>query len=490
MIRSNKMFVLYLLVLAVNNLAWAVESKNDKLEPKEPGASLVSFSVKSTVTFADIDKNGLIDFQENKAYEREKLNIFDKDHNGKLNEAEKERFCFIDKIISAGGESLEALNDEDRQLYKKWRTYILFLIQRRNENAALDREKKTKSNSIIKCYPNKVCDDPANPNYGTMGSHPISTIEQSSPVSKRVNNTNKKNNVTIFYNAGLNSAMKELITEFERVSLESKVISESSGSLLAVRKVTELNKKADVVLVADELLIRKMLITQYADWYIGYCKDSIVLAFTDKSKYTSEINTQNWYNILLRKDVRFGYANPELAPIGYNTLCLWKLADLYYNIGKPQEGIYSALKNFCLKENVLPDVAELLHLLESLSLDYAFVYESTAKQHNLKYIQLPKEINLGSPELAAVYKEAKIEVERKKGGKEIIIGAPIIFALTIPKDAVNFTGAVEFVKFLLGPQGQRILTANDQGLIQPYTAYSPENIPEEIRNTFLLKSNE
>ncbi len=491
MIKANKILVLFLLVLAFYNLAWAAESKSDKPKPKDSSVSLVSFLVKSTVTFADVDKNGLIDSQENKAYESEKLKIFDNDHDGKLNEAEKDRFFFIDKIISAGGESLEALSDEDRRLYKKWRTYILFLIQKSHENAALDREKKTKSNPIIKCYPDKVCNDPSSPYYGTTGSFDVSAVGKNGPAGhepESVQNTQEKK-LTVFYAAGLNTAMGSLVKEFEKEFPSYKVIFEPSGSILAVRKVTELNKKADVVLVTDETLIKNMLIPRYADWYIRFYKDSIVLVFTEKSKYTNEIDAKNWYNVLLRKDVRFGYANPDLAPIGYKTLLLWKLADLYYK-DKPQGGIYAMLKKSCPVENVLPDVADLLFPLESLSLDYAFVYESTAKQHNLKYIRLPKEINLGSPELAETYKRAEIEIEKEKGGKEKTKGAPITFALTILKDADNFPGAVKFVNLLLGPQGKRILKENDQELMQPSTAYNLDNVPKEIRNAVPLENNE
>jgi molybdate/tungstate transport system substrate-binding protein len=462
MTKANKILLVFLLVSALYNLACCAE-------PSSP----VSFSVKSTITFADVDKNGVIDAQENKAYESEKLKIFDTDHDGKLNEAEKTRFERIDKIISAGGKSLEELSGEDKQLYKKWRAFILSLIQKSEEKAASERERKTKANAIVKCYPDKVCDDPSSPYYGTTGSP----------------DTSLKNNLTIFYAAGLNAAMQSLIKEFEKVSGGHKIILESSDSILAVRKVTELNKKADVILVADESLIKNMLIPQYTDWYIRFYKDSIVLAFTDKSKYTNEIDAQNWYNLLLRKDVRFGYANPELAPIGYKTLLLWKLADLYYK-DKPQGSIYVTLKDACPKENVLPDVAELLPLLESLSLDYAFVYESTAKQHNLKFIQLPKEINLGSPELADTYKQVEVEIERKEGSRETIIGAPITFALTILKDADNFSGAVKFVKLLLGSEGERILKENGQELMQPSTAYNLDKVPEEIRNVVSLKNNE
>jgi len=293
--------------------------------------------------------------------------------------------------------------------------------------------------------------------------------------------TKSPKNLTIFYAAGLNAAMDEAFKEFRKTHTQTEIIGESSGTLLAIRKITELNKQADIIFVADPLSIKSMLMPRYADWYISFYKDRVVLVYTDKSKYTNEINAQNWYKILARPDVRFGYANPNLAPIGYRTLMTWQLADLFYKDNIDGKTIYAALKEKCPKEFIMPDVAEMLHILESLSLDYGFVYESTAKQHNLKYIQLPKEIDLSSEEYAELYKQATVEVTSSKTGKtETMKGAPVIFSFTILKDALNYQAALEFAEFFLGPEGQKILAANDQTMIKPCILFAPEKIPGKL----------
>jgi len=288
--------------------------------------------------------------------------------------------------------------------------------------------------------------------------------------------------INVSFAAGLNSSINQAINEFKKIYPKARFVKESGGTLLLIRKITELNQLPDVVFVADSLAIKNKLIPEYADWYIKFYEDRIVLAYSERSKYTNEINSRNWYNILLRKDVRYGYANPNLAPVGYRTLMSWQLAGLYYNEKIGQMSIYDSLKNSCPKENILPDVAELLNLLESLSLDYAFVYESTAKQHNLKYVRLPEEIDLGNDELSDLYKQAKVELSTgKKTQKEILTGSPITFGLTILKGATNSKGAVEFVKFFLGPAGRKILDSNYQTMLNPPLAYNARNVPEELR---------
>jgi molybdate/tungstate transport system substrate-binding protein len=284
--------------------------------------------------------------------------------------------------------------------------------------------------------------------------------------------------INVSFNAGLNSSVSQVINEFKKMYPKVNFIRESGGTLLLIRKITELNQLPDVLFVADSLAIKNRLMPEYADWYIKFYQDRIVLAYSDKSKYTNEINKRNWYQVLLR----FGYANPNLAPVGYRTLMSWQLADLYYKEEIEHKSIYESLKGSCPADNIMPDVAELLNLLESLSLDYAFVYESTAKQHNLKYIQLPKEIDLGSDEFSEFYKQAKVEISTKKNTqKETLAGAPITFGLTILKGAANTKGAIEFVKFFLGPVGRKILDSNYQTMLNPPLAYNAKNIPEELK---------
>jgi ABC-type molybdate transport system substrate-binding protein len=42
----------------------------------------------------------------------------------------------------------------------------------------------------------------------------------------------------------------------------------------------------------------------------------------------------------------------------------------------------------------------------------------------------------------------------------VIRGAPILYALAIPREAANVTGARAFVEWLLGPEGRAVLVRN------------------------------
>ncbi|MBL7130001.1 MAG: tungstate ABC transporter substrate-binding protein WtpA [Candidatus Omnitrophica bacterium] len=290
-----------------------------------------------------------------------------------------------------------------------------------------------------------------------------------------------KEKITIFYAANLISVINDLTDEFERLYPDIEIISESSGSVLAIRKVTELNRVADMIFVADYKLIEEMLIPEYTDWGILLFRDPMVLAFTERSRYTNEISSENWYKILMRPEVTYGYANPNLAPAGYRTLMVWQLADLYYKDRTDGKSIYESLRAKCPEDYVRPDIAELIPTLESMALDYLFVYQSTAEQHNLKFIRLPEEINLSNEKFEDLYKKASVKVTGKKGQEQIVCGKPVVFAFSILKDTPNRKAAINFARFLLSKTGQVIMDRNFQPQIVPAPAINRENVPEELR---------
>jgi len=126
---------------------------------------------------------------------------------------------------------------------------------------------------------------------------------------------------------------------------------------------------------------------------------------------------------------------------------------------------------------------DLLYLLESGDLDYAFEYRSVAQQHEFGYIELPLEIDLSSLELEEFYAKAQVEVTGSEPGiTSVLTGAPIVYGLTIPTNAANLEMAIEFVKFLFSSDGQAIMENCGQPAIVPAVASDPEKVPEELRD--------
>ncbi len=283
--------------------------------------------------------------------------------------------------------------------------------------------------------------------------------------------------LVVFHAGSLTVPMEALTAAFAKEHPGVVFETEASGSRTAARKVSELGREADLVLSADYTVIDHLLIPDYASWNIRFARNTMVIVYTEKSKFADEINAENWYEILLRDGVVYGHSDPDADPCGYRTLMVWQLAESYYE----QPGLYEALETHCPPENVRPKAVELLALLESGDMDYAFEYRSVALQHGLLYVELPDALNLGSVDFADFYAQAKVEVSGTEPGTTITqVGSPIVYGVTIPKNAPHPELAIEFVKFLIGPEGQRIMEENGQMPIVPAVANPKEGLPEAL----------
>ena len=283
------------------------------------------------------------------------------------------------------------------------------------------------------------------------------------------------NYLTIFHAGSLSVPLQKIGEEFSHKHPRIRIAFESSGSIDAVRKITDLNKSCDVLAVADWILIPKMMYDKHASWVIIFASNEMVIAYTDKSKYSNEIDSTNWYKILSRDDVTIGRSDPNCDPCGYRALMVFQLASIYYSDPSINTTLWEH-ENTIVK----PKSVELLALLEAGQLDYAFEYKSVAVQHHLKYVELPDEINLSNWTLRDYY--AQVNVTISKGSEKVVIkGAPILYGVTIPSNAKHPSDAIEFIKFMLSEDGRNIIEECGQNPIYP--AYTDElaRVPPELK---------
>lgn len=256
--------------------------------------------------------------------------------------------------------------------------------------------------------------------------------------------------VIIFHAGSLTVPLAEIEKQFEASHPEIDILREAGGSTKMARMISELNKPADIMASADFKVIDKTLIPQKAAWNIRFASNQLVLCYTGKSRFADEINAQNWYEILARKGVIWGHSDPNLDPCGYRSLMVLQLAEKYYN--KP--GLYDRLLANRPEKNVRPKSVELVSLLKTGNMDFAWEYLSVAVQHQLKYIQLDDHINLGNYKYDKFYAQAEVKVTGKKPGTWITrVGQSCTYGITLIKDAPNAGGAVQFLEFMLSPSG-------------------------------------
>jgi molybdate/tungstate transport system substrate-binding protein len=311
-----------------------------------------------------------------------------------------------------------------------------------------------------------------------------------------------------------------LMVPFERIEEEYEtrhpdidVIVEGHGSIQVIRHVTELDARADVMAVADHSLIPMMMYgnqvagttSDYATWYVRFATNRVGVAYTSQSKYADEITSANWYDILSRPDIKLGFSDPRIDSCGYRALMLCQLAEGYYNddaILEKVMGDFSPPLTVMQEDDVtvisVPEVLKprkvtirgssvvLLGLLDSGDLDYAFEYESVAKQHGLGFVELPPEIDLSSRSLAEAYGHVmvRLDFQRFASVTPEFLGEPIVYGLSIPATASHSEAAEDFIEFLLGPDGYSLLGETYHPPLVPPEADNPGSMPPALKAVF------
>ena len=323
---------------------------------------------------------------------------------------------------------------------------------------------------------------------------------------------NGKQILKIYCAASLLFPLGKIEEAYEMLHPDTDVEIEGHGSIQVIRQVTELHQRADLLMVADYSLIPLMMYNSgnsntstFADWYVRFASNEIVLAYTDSSRRANDVNSTNWFSILQEPNVVFGFPNPTIDALGYRALMVIQLAEAYYgsnsifhnlvtrNFDPPISSIPSD-DNYTI---IVPEILQpkghnivlrassiqLVPLLESGSLDYCFLYTSNAKQYGLRYIEFPDEFNLGNPDFENLYEHiivkflhqrfATVALDRK--------GETIYYGFTIPKNAVQPDLTEDLVKYLISDSGRDIFESAWQQILVPSYTDNEVAIPVGLR---------
>ena len=337
----------------------------------------------------------------------------------------------------------------------------------------------------------------------------------SAPVpSEAIATDSGKSTIKVFAAGSLIIPFGDLEKAFEARHPGIDVQAEYHGSIQVIRHATELHEDIDVVATADASLIPMLMYinnpetgSPYADWYIRFATNRLALAYTPGSKYANELTVDNWPEILSRPDVRVGLSDPRFDALGYRALMAYVLAEKmtgqnnYFSpMFKDQfSNPVTVFRDEGLATVTVPEILEtktgshilirgasiqLIALLESGDIDYAFEYESVIQQHDLQMLRLPDAINLGADGYEDRYNKVVVELDFQRFAtvKPVFSGERIGYGITIPANAPHPEEAALFIAFLLGPEGRAVMAANYHPMFDPAIADRYENLPVELQS--------
>jgi len=221
------------------------------------------------------------------------------------------------------------------------------------------------------------------------------------------------------------SLAKPLATVADSFRASSGIVmhTELGGSMEHARKITELGRVPDAIVLVDDEVIASLM-PAHIDWYVRFATNRLVIAYGPKSRLADSITSDNWWRILTRPGVTIGRADPAVAPVGKHALALLKRTGSYYKSAAVSE----RLAEHAPLKFVRPNAAELAALLETGEVDYIIDYASVARQYGFRFVSLPEDL-----------------------------ATPVLYGVSVPRGAAHFSEGVKFAAFLLSDAGKSIL---------------------------------
>jgi ABC-type molybdate transport system substrate-binding protein len=222
--------------------------------------------------------------------------------------------------------------------------------------------------------------------------------------------------------------VKEAAKKWDALHPELPSVVTPGGSVDLVRDCIA-GEPCDLLISADDTIIRTMMMPKYADGYRIWAGNKMVITGND-------IADKNWEEKLLAPDATFKHHNPYGDPGGYRAVMAMLLADVY------KSGLADRLMNHPGHIGMEKSTGPFGNQKEA---KYEFTYYSGAKSSGANFAELPAVMDLSDPALADTYAKVSFAVDNEN----TVIATPIVHALTIPKTAAHKEAAKEFAKMFL-----------------------------------------
>ncbi len=262
------------------------------------------------------------------------------------------------------------------------------------------------------------------------------------------------------------------------------------GSLTLAREIAQGNPVSVFLSVSKSAVSSTYLNSTAPGWAIAFAGDQMSIAYSNATKHdlaaekvitafqsASETNTTGawsaFYSNLTSGSVKVGMSDPNADPAGFRGWLVLEAAGFAYAEGNQSHFTTRMLQN---KGNVTgASAADLVAPLQAGQIQFLFIYRSAAVAQNLNYLHLPSSVNLGNPSIEKYYSQFTYKTA---GGLET--AAPIVLFATVPKDATNPFGSLEFTSYIV--QHSSVLSSYGLTPFSPAVLYNSTDVPQTIQN--------
>ena len=239
------------------------------------------------------------------------------------------------------------------------------------------------------------------------------------------------------------------------------------GTNAAIRMVEDGHKHPDVVISADDVLLRDRLYEAHTDWDVEFASNSVGLAYNPDTEFGRRLDDEPWYEIAADADEgELAISDPDLDPLGYRAMVAFELAEAEYGL----DGFVDRLADRVYRE---PEEPQLLAGVETGNRAAAVAYRNMAADHGLPFVEFPDAYNFSNPEYEAQYASVSYTTDEGYTAR----GNTIIYNATVLDRADNPDAGRQFVRFLA--DSHDLLAEN--GLTVDGFPNSHGAVPDEIQ---------
>jgi molybdate/tungstate transport system substrate-binding protein len=220
----------------------------------------------------------------------------------------------------------------------------------------------------------------------------------------------------------------------------NKLANEIKGKLVPGDVFISANPK-----INDDLMGAKN--GSWVEWYVTFAQSPLVIGYNPSSRFAADLKSKPWYEVLQEPGIRIGRTDPKLDPKGKLTLELLKKAAAVYKIPGLSKTVLGAPEN---PAQVLPE-EDLVGRLQSGQVDAGFFYSTETTDLKIPAIPLPPETALSAH-----------------------------YTATVLNNAPHAAGAVNFLSFLLGPDGTALMRAHGLDVVAPKLSGDTQKVPPAI----------
>lgn len=253
--------------------------------------------------------------------------------------------------------------------------------------------------------------------------------------------------VQVLYAGSLVNLMEQQIAPKFKAATGYTVQGVGAGSVELANEVKSKSRSADVFISAAPSADNDLMGSAnggWVSWYSAFAQAPLLIGYNAQSKFAADLKTKPWYQVIGEPGFQLGRTDPQLDPKGKLTVEALQQAEQTYH----EPGFAARIE----KDSQIFPEQDLLAQLQSGKLDAGFFYSTeTADAH------IPT-VDLGEVKLAATY------------------------TVAILNHAPDESGAIAFVKYLLGDKGKSILTADGLTMLTPTVTGDSSAVPEQLRS--------